>query len=140
MKNLLKSSAGLAIIGLMSQPLSMNAQQAVVTPADVSISYDKVGSGGTGKIDPPPPVELSGSETPSLQQAISLYPNPCHESLNIKFEEGETSQEIVILDMKGTKAYQATVTAPLTTLDVSHLRSGIYILQTAGAAYRFYKS
>ncbi|MEM7106261.1 MAG: T9SS type A sorting domain-containing protein [Bacteroidota bacterium] len=70
-------------------------------------------------------------QTYSDESAISIYPNPVSDILNIRFEEATLISELSVFDAKGAKVYSAT-TDPSNkhkaALNLSILPSGFYTL------------
>ncbi|HZY82857.1 MAG TPA: choice-of-anchor tandem repeat GloVer-containing protein [Cyclobacteriaceae bacterium] len=63
-----------------------------------------------------------------------FFPNPVGETLHIiPFENGET--KVTIYDLVGRKYFDQTVNS--TTMDLSELRSGVYIIQLEGEGKQF---
>jgi hypothetical protein len=71
------------------------------------------------------------------QQEIDIYPNPCHETLNIS-QNGY--QQLYLINLAGQVVLEKKITQGATTLDVSGLNPGVYILKLGGqkgiAVYR----
>lgn len=84
------------------------------------------GGGGTR-----PPAWLSNNA--NLNE-FTIFPNPVAEELHINFgelfmESGENS--IIIYDLTGKQVYQSKLDNQFTSLDISDLTSGIYILKAS---------
>lgn len=69
----------------------------------------------------------SGIATVSGNENISIYPNPCTATINIAgLENAGKEFKLSVWNLSGREVLGATA---LTSLDVSHLPQGIYILQ-----------
>jgi len=68
---------------------------------------------------------VNGLNTIEDLQAISLYPNPVHNNLNIEMQ-GEMADKITIINAQGQQL-KINYVQP-TTLDVSELETGLYFL------------
>lgn len=67
-----------------------------------------------------------GVATNTLQQYITLYPNPADDILNIKNNTGKQIEDISIYAVNGMKVKQVTNT---NIMNVANLQSGIYIVR-----------
>jgi hypothetical protein len=61
------------------------------------------------------------------QMQITAYPNPTSHSLNINTSNGELIQ---LFDLNGRIVYNTIATESFTSLNISHLDNGIYVLYT----------
>jgi hypothetical protein len=74
---------------------------------------------------------LSAIQYPDVSQTINLFPNPVKEKLTVY--SGKNIQEIRIFDVSGKLVFRQTGTSTQeAVLDLSHLQSGIYILNLTG--------
>lgn len=73
-----------------------------------------------------------GIENPELAQNIKLYPNPAKETLTLDFPNSNMFSSYSILDVSGKVLATHTITGNITTIPVSHLSSGFYILKLDG--------
>ncbi|WP_161890522.1 T9SS type A sorting domain-containing protein [Pontibacter russatus] len=76
----------------------------------------------------------AGSEVAPLADGLSAYPNPASAMLNVEFgDTGEGVAKINLLDFNGnvvlTQEEQTSASGFRTALDVSSLKSGLYVLQ-----------
>jgi hypothetical protein len=60
---------------------------------------------------------------------FSIYPNPTSDAFSI---ETTLSGTLIIVNFKGQQLMQQEITLPLTTIDISKLAKGIYILKLVG--------
>lgn len=63
------------------------------------------------------------------ENTISLYPNPAGNMLNINLARQLNGAEISIIDMTGKLRMEATINTDRSTLDISALIKGIYLLK-----------
>jgi len=61
-------------------------------------------------------------------QAISLFPNPAHGSIQLKCKPTNIGLTYTILDNMGKSVLSETIISEITTLDVTHLASGMYFV------------
>ena len=71
-------------------------------------------------------IVLSNTVNPILQSA-QIYPNPVSDILNIRTEENV--DEVVLYDLLGRRLLSKTPDANATTLDMSGIETGIYMLE-----------
>lgn len=80
----------------------------------------------------------AGVATTGLANAVSCYPNPCTDVLNVKIAYGATgSYEVAIYDLSGKMVASATIDASLmsntATISTASLPAGMYMLRTTNA-------
>ena len=74
-------------------------------------------------------------ETSSINQYseiapnIHTYPNPASETVSILFEDLETSAQYQLFDLFGRNLMNGTIMEEETTLNISGLANGIYLLK-----------
>ncbi len=139
MKNLInptKIFAALIAFALLAPVLSI-AQSTPALSNPKIIESDKVGTNGSDKIDTPPPPALSTTE--KVISKISFYPNPCKDQLNLEFGDDARFQKVYIYNLVGNLLYEATVPGTNAVINTSNLKTGIYLLRTKTASYRFTK-
>jgi hypothetical protein len=61
-------------------------------------------------------------------QTISLFPNPAHGSIQLKCKPTNIGLTYTILDNMGKSVLSETIISEITTLDVTHLASGMYFV------------
>jgi hypothetical protein len=61
-------------------------------------------------------------------QAISLFPNPAHGSIQLKCKPPNLGLTYTLLDNMGKSVLSETIISEITTLDVTHLASGMYFV------------
>jgi hypothetical protein len=87
----------------------------------------------TGEIDTEVQARI-GNNDKSEMTNVNVYPNPTNGKLNIDFA-GTTLQQIDILDMSGRVVYNSKAEIQdATTLDVSNLQNGIYLIRLHSAS------
>jgi len=78
------------------------------------------------------PGEITGiSNANSLNNQITLFPNPAHDILNIEFSETESSS-IKIFDVSANLIYQEELPPGKSSINISQLAAGIYIAKITG--------
>lgn len=100
----------------------------------VSVTND-VGCSGMSDAISVTVTSLTGKSTSKVS---NLYPNPANSTLHVELKE---AGEIKILSMLGEQLENFNAPAGTVTIDVTHLNSGIYLLQTDnGESIRFTKN
>ena len=74
-------------------------------------------------------------ETPNVVQSIRVYPNPASNTITIE----STSSSIDIYDIMGRCVSSATANNGATTIDISRLPNGVYLLRTNNTTTKFLK-
>jgi hypothetical protein len=75
---------------------------------------------------------------PIQQATMALYPNPTAESLNLKnLPEGTST--ISIWHISGRKVLSTTISSESTSIDVSGLATGLYLVKIQNQTLRFSK-
>ena len=57
-----------------------------------------------------------------------LFPNPFRDQLNLKADPSLVGSSFVVFDCAGKSVFSGMISSEITTLDLSHLSSGIYLL------------
>ena len=71
---------------------------------------------------------------------FSLYPNPVSSSFTIEYPDfNQIGSGFILMDIAGRQVKEIPVNKDITTVDVSSLKPGIYILKGAGFARKFAK-
>ncbi|MCF8378904.1 MAG: T9SS type A sorting domain-containing protein [Bacteroidales bacterium] len=65
----------------------------------------------------------------SIEQSFSAYPNPASELITIKIKDNLRGKDLKITDQAGRQVYIGKLDDKLTSLNISNLPSGIYLLQ-----------
>ncbi|GAA4273930.1 hypothetical protein GCM10022258_32240 [Aquimarina gracilis] len=68
---------------------------------------------------------LKSKETPVYINDVTVYPNPVQDYINIELSDGESLQQVNIYNAQGVHVHSARTLQ----IDVSHLPSGIYVLE-----------
>ncbi len=140
MKSLYNHLPAFLLLALAFYPCQKNfAQQLQIPLETVDISSDKIGDGG-GKLDPPPPLPLSSNVEKQKAAVINFYPNPCHDRLSFNLAEDSKTSLILIYDILGHEVLKTKVSKANNSVDVSHLRPGVYIVRTPDGATRLEKN
>lgn len=137
-KQILSRAALLAAIFCMAlQAAEVQAQSGLSSNLlqDVIIGTDKIG--GDDLKNPPPPPALSLDESSLLK--ISFYPNPCRDMLHLQWGQSLNQLHVTIYNLVGNKVMEEDLAQDNSSLNVSQLRSGIYLIEAGGKAYRFTK-
>lgn len=71
------------------------------------------------------------------KQDIKLHPNPTNQTLTVQLVNGEQAQEILVYDQKGSLLIHRKHASNVTKLDVSGLKSGIYIVNVTTEAGKY---
>jgi hypothetical protein len=69
-----------------------------------------------------------GVENPSQKEDVKVYPNPFNSNLNIKLPASETNSTIKVYDLSGRTLIQFQTSENITSLELSSLQPGTYIL------------
>lgn len=69
------------------------------------------------------------TEENTLQNAISVYPNPVKSTLFINFSQNNGSATIQIFSILGKKVYESTIKKISAHLNISYLSSGLYMVK-----------
>ena len=73
-------------------------------------------------------VQAAAASTPSLDLAnLSVYPNPVSDRLNIDYKENISN--LTVYDLSGRSVKSLTTNNSNNSIDVSDLKSGIYMLR-----------
>lgn len=138
MKKLQQTALGLLMVGaLLYTSSDLKAQQRTAQNVTTTIEYGKDRDDNGGGPPPPPPPPLSVEE--HTRDIVSVYPNPCNENVNLQFPNNQ-GKLVTIYDLTGNKVMETEVHDVEVTLQVSHLRNGIYFIHVGNTAYRFTKS
>jgi hypothetical protein len=75
-------------------------------------------------------------ESTSAALSARVYPNPANETLNIDLGQEQGTSRVALFDLSGTKLteYQVNNTGTPSTLDVSTIAPGYYVLKIASAS------
>lgn len=104
-----------------------------ITPVTPVASYKitQVGNEcGVGKTGNPASLQIeliTATEPVSQGENIQFGPNPTNNELNIRFENS-AFRELEIFNVKGNKMYSGSFAEQSTTVDLSQLPAGIYVL------------
>jgi hypothetical protein len=76
--------------------------------------------------------DVSAAIDESLSNAESefsmLFPNPFRDQLNLKADPSLVGSSFVVFDCAGKSVFSGMISSEISTLDLSHLSSGIYLL------------
>lgn len=70
---------------------------------------------------------------------IAVYPNPAHNFITVEYMDLKNPTDVKIYNVLGQNVLQTNITSQLSTIDLSDLTSGIYLLQVDGRTVRFVK-
>ena len=78
-----------------------------------------------------PDINLSSHSTIALSKEVEVFPNPCHELLNIIFTDAKAG-EVQLIDIHGRICKQLVVGSDIKKLvwNISDLKPGVYVLKT----------
>ncbi|MDG1332686.1 MAG: two-component regulator propeller domain-containing protein [Crocinitomicaceae bacterium] len=88
-------------------------------------------STGVSKISDPT-VGITDPEIGNFQ----IYPNPSSGDVKMTFEEGYIDSEVLIYDVNMKLVYQAQLETTHAELDLNHLKSGVYFVNTGNSVER----
>lgn len=74
-------------------------------------------------------LSLLGTDDTALAKAYTITPNPATDTIKINFSSNDENTEISIFDMLGKKVLNVHLKNTNTTLDVSDLQSGVYVVK-----------
>ncbi|WP_033961225.1 T9SS type A sorting domain-containing protein [Psychroserpens jangbogonensis] len=89
-----------------------------------------IGTFGNGMYEAVLSPSLGVNDFDDISNSISIYPNPVASSLNIKIKDNNTNLSYKIINLLGQQIVSATLDK--TTIDVSNLKAGIYIIELTG--------
>lgn len=101
-----------------------------------------IASNGCGADTITQSVTISGVGIDELNQnAVSLYPNPANEVLNITISENLIGTKFTVMDVLGNIIYSGTMGKQDEILKISRFASGVYFVKLSGTekSYRFIK-
>ena len=70
---------------------------------------------------------------------VFVFPNPATDELRVMMNQANTAEMINVYDITGKEVMRQPVEGALTTLPVSHLHTGIYLLTVEGRQVKFIK-
>ena len=139
--------AGNDVINIMSAgPYNLNAGDTAIVAfallaGDSLLDLQKTADSAQYHYDfyplPPPPVGIKSTD---INSAITIYPNPANESINIKVTNSENEWvELSIKDMIGKTIIieKRKITNNTLNIDVSKLNEGVYFLKVNGSLQKF---
>jgi hypothetical protein len=74
-------------------------------------------------------INLSLSMEENSFEDFTIYPNPVESALHVRFPSQVIRPEVIIYNQMGQQVVQKTIQNDLKTIDVSHLVSGLYLIQ-----------
>jgi plastocyanin domain-containing protein len=81
----------------------------------------------------------TGIEDSSLPPGFSVYPNPAHTSVTIEPEEASSPDKLYITDLAGKIVTTINPDREITTVDISSLAHGTYLIGQADRRKRSVK-
>lgn len=76
-----------------------------------------------------PPYNIVGTEEPAGDAACSVFPNPATDRIQVRWESKVKETPFILSDLTGKTVLSGQLHAPMTTVDVTALAPGVYILQ-----------
>mgnify|MGYP003302600402 CR=1 FL=1 len=70
---------------------------------------------------------------------VFVFPNPATDELRVMMNQANTAEMISVYDITGKEVMRQPVEGAMTTLPVSHLHTGIYLLTVDGRQVKFIK-
>lgn len=67
-----------------------------------------------------------------IQNRLKVYPTPSSGKITVESSELQSQGQLTILNLGGQQLMQQEITEPKTTIDVSHLTPGIYMVKMVG--------
>jgi hypothetical protein len=67
----------------------------------------------------------------SIQPRGFIYPNPATDKITVKISEAVKETNLEIFDLEGQKLITVQITEPKSTIDISNLPNGVYIVRLA---------
>jgi hypothetical protein len=83
----------------------------------------------------PAPVNCNitvGMEEDKINSCIRFYPNPSSDKITVESSELSAGGRLSILNLSGQELLHRNITGPTTSIDVSHLSPGIYMVKMIG--------
>ncbi len=74
-------------------------------------------------------LSLLGADDSAFAKAYTIAPNPATDTIEINFSTNDGNMEISIFDMLGKKVLDVQLENTSTTLDVSNLQNGVYVVK-----------
>lgn len=68
-------------------------------------------------------------EEREMEKDIDLFPNPFSTQVNLKFEPNDPLERLEILSTSGELVFETTLNKPETTVDLSQLTKGLYLVR-----------
>jgi len=65
----------------------------------------------------------------SFNKSLKIFPNPCHEELNINYLEGVLT-EFLVFDINGKLLFQKNIDNSSIKINVKHYQKGLYFIRT----------
>ena len=89
--------------------------------------------------DPNPPTNIADVDVETGRaSSLQVFPNPATDQLHI-VHQLQSGEVVEIFDMNGQRVFAAPITGYQTTIDVSHLPNGIYIVRIGNNTVRIIK-
>jgi hypothetical protein len=105
---------------------------------DVHVTDDNDCNGGIHHIGLTTQCDIvSGGLSSSEETGMTIYPNPTHDKFSIRLTNESKNSELIIFDILGNKVSQQTISASLSEVPVSHLETGIYIIEVTQGHNKF---
>ena len=104
-----------------------NVQVGDVISGDAAIYFDFNAPIITNMVQTEVVEPLSIADVSNPLNQVFLYPNPANKTLHIHLTDGIELEEVLIYDLQGREVQK--IQGKETTLDVEHLRSGMYLLK-----------
>ncbi len=76
-----------------------------------------------------PPLPTGNIEITLPKRKIEIYPNPTSNNFTLYAGENILSAQVNIFNLLGERVFSTVVRQPYSNIDISHLKSGIYVLE-----------
>lgn len=115
---------------IMFQGLAPNANYCLHVRSLCQVSNTYTDWATTCFKTPPAPNSISGVYHSG---AVTIYPNPTSDKINVKFTELNGTHNLVVKDITGRTVYQTVLLQKLTQVNLASLTTGIYFINISGA-------
>lgn len=81
---------------------------------------------------------IVGIETAAEQPSVKVYPNPANDRITVALGEGNNT-DVDVFDMRGYRVMHVANAKGITTLDITSLPNGIYVVRCGNTATKLMK-
>lgn len=76
---------------------------------------------------------LTAAPAVEAENVMRIYPNPAHSEINLRFSRSTEMTDLKIFDATGKMVMTQKINGEMSHLDISFLKSGIYLVEAAAA-------